>query len=367
MPSRFHLHLSISELKVASDLVDPPQPMLPSAFAMATDLLSAMQIPMLLRDGEGMVAEAVDVEETIHLIRRLQMLFQGFSDPLPGLVHARISVHAAEAGGRASGPGHDAYAGTPASPGAVLLCPEAYDEAQRIPGLRFKRVSVPGGMSPCWELLPPEWLAAGVRLPSTARGTGEADGAPTEAGKRADDRLLARIRAGGMVLSSRVLLLGKPLPGWALASCAGGAVVLLGSAMLAVRGHGKPHQLPVVADLPAAIHRPAAQPPVEVPAAAVAPVTRTAPGQSSDRSGAKQVVKNPAITVSPPPESEPGEHVGRGLSEEEIRLLLIKADKASGNGEYDKAITYYNYILRRDPRNAAAQRGLARAKQNRGG
>ena len=48
----------------------------------------------------------------------------------------------------------------------------------------------------------------------------------------------------------------------------------------------------------------------------------------------------------------------------EIEQMIARADKLSGDGSYDKAITLYNLVLRQDGRNPDALSGRDRAIRN---
>ena len=66
--------------------------------------------------------------------------------------------------------------------------------------------------------------------------------------------------------------------------------------------------------------------------------------------------------------AEPAEetHGARGLTftPAEISSLIAHADKDSGDGKFDKAIQEYRIVLRQDPANEAATRGLQKALYN---
>ena len=57
-------------------------------------------------------------------------------------------------------------------------------------------------------------------------------------------------------------------------------------------------------------------------------------------------------------------HSGVGYTPAELKKLVSKADQLAGNGNYDQAISFYEIVLRNDPKNADARRGLARAREN---
>jgi hypothetical protein len=61
-----------------------------------------------------------------------------------------------------------------------------------------------------------------------------------------------------------------------------------------------------------------------------------------------------------------GDRPSISFSPDEINQLLAWADKASGDGKFDDAISKYRTILRRDPSNVRAKAGLARAIANSG-
>ena len=52
------------------------------------------------------------------------------------------------------------------------------------------------------------------------------------------------------------------------------------------------------------------------------------------------------------------------FSSSEIEDLIVRADKDSGNGAYDRAILEYRTVLSNDPSNALAKKGLAKALYN---
>jgi hypothetical protein len=58
---------------------------------------------------------------------------------------------------------------------------------------------------------------------------------------------------------------------------------------------------------------------------------------------------------------------GRSLfSQADIPALLARADGYAGNGQYDRAISLYQVVLKIDPRNQSAREGLQRARGARG-
>ena len=50
----------------------------------------------------------------------------------------------------------------------------------------------------------------------------------------------------------------------------------------------------------------------------------------------------------------------------DIPALLARADGYSGKGQYDRAISLYQEVLKIDPRNQSAREGLQRAREARG-
>jgi hypothetical protein len=103
---------------------------------------------------------------------------------------------------------------------------------------------------------------------------------------------------------------------------------------------------------------PAASPPKPLVTTAVAPSAPVKP-----KTEAKD--KEP-VAQDPAPEIQAGKpHVDVFYSQQDIKTLLVKADQLSGNGKYDDAIAYYKRVLRQDPQNAEANRGIRRAMQNR--
>jgi Flp pilus assembly protein TadD len=68
------------------------------------------------------------------------------------------------------------------------------------------------------------------------------------------------------------------------------------------------------------------------------------------------------------PVAEPAEPQGNvhGITytPAEITSLIARAQKDSGNGNYDRAILEFRTVLNQDPSNAEAKQGLARALYN---
>jgi hypothetical protein len=56
---------------------------------------------------------------------------------------------------------------------------------------------------------------------------------------------------------------------------------------------------------------------------------------------------------------------GITFSPDEINRLIALADRESGDGKFDGAISTYKIVLKHDPSNARAKEGLARAIRNR--
>jgi hypothetical protein len=79
--------------------------------------------------------------------------------------------------------------------------------------------------------------------------------------------------------------------------------------------------------------------------------------------------KSSSVTTPPSPERPPAPKAQRpnayGFFPSDIPGLLEKADRESGDGEYDAAERHYRIVLALERNNSRAQKGLARNAQRR--
>jgi hypothetical protein len=127
-----------------------------------------------------------------------------------------------------------------------------------------------------------------------------------------------------------------------------------------------PPVIPVVAPATSALESPRDKP----KATAVVPANAPVPTQQRLRSKAAPAVKNEESAAL---KSKPSREVHSALapipamtySPVEINQIIARADKLSGDGNYDSAINLYNTVLKQDSKNLQARRGLDRAISNR--
>ena len=358
VPARFQLHVLLFEQKhplLAGEAA--PEPLLPFASIMLMDLLSAAEIPCYAPAGDRIVAKTVDVEQTILLIHHIQLLVQGFSKPLsdsllhPGMIVVPDGIQTASLAAM------ETYVSRKPAARLVLLSDELHAEALAIPGLKFRQFAGQPGMNGCWELISPGWLERTMPAPKTARA------------RAADPGSIEAASLGhppAMSFSSRAIALWPPRPISAVSVAAALVLALLGAVALARSGISR---TPVT--MPPSAERkppPASAPALPAPSPQPAPADKPYAPTRVDATPGPALEKKKHPTETPPPQPPPPEapHAG-GLGAAELQILLNKAERSAGDGDYDQAINYYHFILKRDPKNAEALHGLARAEQNRGG
>jgi hypothetical protein len=172
-----------------------------------------------------------------------------------------------------------------------------------------------------------------------------------------------------------------PLP-WIAVGCA--AVVALAAIAVRVSSSRKP-EAPIVQS--PALVRPAPVSPEVVPAkAAVSPspaatatdggaktVAKPTPQDTRDAAKAKRKAASSTKNTSGDEGDTGGDakkdgadKTGISFSPEEINQMIALADRESGDGKFDDAISTYNIVLKHDRSNARAKEGLARALRNKG-
>ena len=339
--------------------------LLPLARSMVHDALLAAEVPVEADSDGGMSAQPVDAEQALHIIRQIQRLCQGFSKGLEGcLVYPAMGVMRAPATDGVPAR-MNRLVGRWAKPGLVLLPRELYQEMLPMPGETFAEVS--GSDGDWWELLPPDWLERTITAP---RVTAASSGEVMQARVRDASRALASARGSGEHGIRAVLGGMQGRRGlWAGATIAVVGLCVAAGVFHARDGARAPQASPAVGS------RGVSEPRKESGASAVGvngsvPRPVAAPLPSAVKADGSAPVITPPTNRQAQEATQPAGKAdlerGRGsYSAEDIRILLEKADRLSGNGEYGRAIGYYNSVLRQDPRNVEAKRGLHRAEENR--
>jgi len=104
---------------------------------------------------------------------------------------------------------------------------------------------------------------------------------------------------------------------------------------------------------------PAAARPIPSATPALTPAEKRAAAKAA--AAAALAAKGPGKAATEPAPAEQASKGGDGYSAADINNLLAKADKATADGKYSLAITYYNSVLKADPGNARAKAGKEKA------
>ena len=222
-------------------------------------------------------------------------------------------------------------------------------------------------------------------VPSSALSSGAiAESAPSTTRSASAGRLsLADVRE-----HAALWLLRHLQPRMVSGSVASFAMILV-VALSAMVYHALPKRRPGRSAPAVQVSRPPVSRPAQpVPTQTAPPLVVPARAAAQDvRDGVKATATNiPASTKAPARESakrdlglpaprsasneddeetkQKAHHGGIGYTQAELRNLVFKADHLAGNGEYDEAISLYEIVLRNDPKDAEAHRGLARAREN---
>jgi hypothetical protein len=354
---------------------------LPSALAMVGDLLAVAGGEFRTSSATSLSAWFGDTLQAVNAARHLQRLVKGFSRAsIDGPLYACFTLTSG------SDPditddatlltSIDALRQTPSE--EVLFAGSICEAATVIPGLQFK---VPAAVlakktdtpqPTILQLLPPTHMEGFVDEPIELRVRSEdkvpvAPGSPPIGAQSliyAEPSLTqketpqpASATTGETAASSITQLFQKITPHWVIITVS--TVVVLASILIfSPIFKSSPHPTPQPAASgnekptapPPPIPKPAGPIVVDRPAPTSKPndSTHTRAGKEAAPEEPKPVRGSRAVTFSPA----------------EIDLLIARADKDTGDGNYDRAIKEYNTVLNQDPSNALAKKGLAKAIHN---
>jgi hypothetical protein len=379
---------------------------LPSALAMVGDLLRVAGGEIRNSSTTSLSASFRETVQAVNAARRMQRLVRGFSRAsVEGPLYACFILTSLQ----------DADSGTDADllncidavkqaqPGEVLFVGSICEAAKSIPGLQFE---VPAG-SPktgdsdtpqrtILQLLPPihmegyidEPVEAVVRMdvkkpPTTIVSTpigqlsvsSELSPAPKRevASAVAVPAVTSISAAGDETGASFNINRSLPLkinPRWAIAGVSGVALVaslLIFSPIL--KNSSRPPQnqsFPAPSSsAPSSSEKSDAPPPVPQSNGEPQLTTKTpaSPSAKQNESGHARTGKEQSPEEFRPAPVRGGQH-GVTFTPAEIDLLIARADKDTGDGNYDRAIQEYTTVLNQDPSNALAKKGLAKAVRN---
>jgi hypothetical protein len=355
---------------------------LPSALVMVGDLLSVAGGEFRTSSATSLSAWFGDTLQAVNAARHLQRLVKGFSRAsVDGPLYACFTLTSG------SDPditddttlltSIDALRQTPSE--EVLFAGSICDAATVIPGLQFK---VPAAVlakktdSPqctILQLLPPTYMEGFVDEPIELRVRPEdkmpvAPGSPPIGAQSliyAEPSLTQKeppqptpAAIGKIDTSPTIQLFQKITPHWVII-CVSTVVVLASILIFSPIFKSSPHPAP---SQPAASgnEKPTASPPpIPQPAAPIVVDKPAPPPKQNDsthtRAGKEATPEEPkpvrgdrAVTFSPA----------------EIDILIARADKDTGDGNYDRAIKEYTTVLNQEPSNALAKKGLAKAIHN---
>jgi hypothetical protein len=359
---------------------------LPSALAMVGDLLAVGGGEFRTSSSTSLSAWFGDTLQAVNAARRLQRLVRGFSQAsAEGPLYACFTLTSGNEPDIAADAtlltSIDALRNTACE--EILFAGTICEDAAEIPGLQFKvptavtlakRADTP--QTPVLQLLPPAHMDGYVDEPIESRVRPEdkvpvAPGTPPIGAQSpifAEPSLTPRKETPaasskkdpshdipGPKISPRLAIIGVS------------AVVVLASILIfSPIFKSSPHPTP-------APSQPAASGTDKTPALP-APTPTLAPQPAQPAVATKPTPPPPKQTEPPhtratkeaaPEEPRPqrGEHVVT-FTPAELDYLIARADKDTGDGKFDKAIEEYNTVLKQDPSNALAKKGLAKAIHN---
>ncbi len=360
---------------------DAPVPLLTvpsSALAMVSDLLTIDGGELRDSTASPLTASFKESFRAVNSARHLQRLVRGFSRAsVTGPFHASFTLmHAHEA---AMGVAIGIQERSQTQPGQVLCVGSLCDFIRSIPGLQFTSPSTGSEASGnVLQLLPPMHMEGYVHEALEPRVSADMGkplpmAAPSIVLPPVTISVEAEHSVGPLADKYSSGDINVPVktfnPRWVIGGVAAAAVV--GSILIFVPASKK--YTPAAAQPDSA---PSSQPSSPTPAlpapANNQPLTRTVQPAPARQESAAAKQKDAARTRStPPPVPEQAEvevpkttSHGINFNSSEIEDLIVRADKDAGNGAYDRAILEYRTVLNRDPSNAAAKRGLAKALYN---
>jgi hypothetical protein len=364
-----------------------------SAVGLVSDLLAA-EGDEVHETAPGLLAASF--RSTAHAVtaaRHIQRLATGYSRASAAVpLRSCVTLTRVQEAGNGDGPRGLQQAHT----GQVLLVGGICEAARSIPGLQFAELAeglrllppvhmegyvdealeitapievsapAPEVEEAAWEQVaePPAAMQPEATMP--VRGTSAAwPAASVSAGREAE---------------------GKPgVPRWAIFGVAGVVVAAIVAAVVVFSHSSSSHSAPAPEQIaaPANVEGPALAPAAPPPAgpakaqspakqAGVAATQQKAPDGNAAGSATGPAAGSAGSAVPAPaaeePAAEPAEPQGNvhGITytAAEITSLIARAQKDSGNGNYDRAILEFRTVLNQDPSNAEAKQGLARALYN---
>jgi len=364
---------------------------LPSALAMVGDLIAAVGGEFRESSTTSISASFPETVHAVNAARRLQRLVIGFSRASAERpLYACFTITNLKEADTDSDPSLLSCIDTvkQAQSGEVLFLGGICETVKSIPGLQFKTpIGAPLSRKPeqpptILQLLPPEHMEGFVnepvetprkeeRLPLTTAPSNIPDQPvlfvpqpPVQ--KSAAPTIIPRISATSADTNSAAIpssLSMKIKPRWAIISFS--SVAVLATILIFVpifRSSPKPApnqlQPPTTSNPVASPALPPSQP--SEPAHSEPPVKATAkPSEPARPHPTKEV-------TAEEPKPAPRSGLAVTFNQQEIDILIARADKDTGDGKYDQAIREYNTVLSQDPTNALAKRGLAKALHNKG-
>jgi hypothetical protein len=374
---------------------------LPSALAMVGDLLRVAGGEIRNSSTTSLSASFRETVQAVNAARRMQRLVRGFSRAsVEGPLYACFILTSLQ----------DVDSGTDADllncidavkqtqPGEVLFVGSICEAAKSIPGLQFKVLTgspqVGDSDTPqrtILQLLPPIHMegyideqvepparAGGKKPPTTIvsppKGQPSTPSQPPlapkgEVASAAAVPAVTSISAAGDDADASFnidrSLPPRINPRWAILGVSGVALVaslLIFSPILKNSSRPPQNQPPPT---PPNSEKPNAPPPVPQSNGEPQLTTKTPapPSAKQNESGHARTGKEQSPEELRPTPVRGGQH-GVTFTPAEIDLLIARADKDTGDGNYDRAIQEYTTVLNQDPSNALAKKGLAKAVRN---
>jgi hypothetical protein len=356
---------------------------LPSALAMVGDLLAIAGGEFRTSSSTSLSAWFGDTLQAVSAARRLQRLVKGFSRAsIDGPLYACFTLTSGTEPDIAEDvtllSSIDALKHTASE--EIIFAGTICEVATEIPGLEFKvptaavlanKTDTP--QREILQLLPPTHMEGFVDEPIEPRVRPEDKvpvapgsppigaqsfiyGEPSLTQKETPRPVPATI--GKTAVSPLIQLFQKITPHWVIISVS--TVVVLASILIfSPIFKSSPHPAPLQPAASGSEKIPAPPPPIPKPTGPIGADKPAPPPRPNDSTHTR------ASKEAAPEEPKPA-RADRAVtfSPAEIDLLIARADKDTGDGNYDRAIKEYNTVLNQDPSNALAKKGLAKAIHN---
>ena len=363
----------LSDTPPAPPAVPSQMPVPPSAFAMVNDLLAVDGGQLQDSPSGSLSATFQDSVRAVNAARHLQRLVRGYSRAsTAGSLHASLMLlHVTDAEAAANG----AFSGH-AQTGQVMCVGSLCDSIRSIPGLQFTNPPIAPSGNPTLsgtvlQLLPPvhmEGYVNEVYEPRVRIEAGKPSPVIAEPPQSRPPASSGELRPITVRSSIDPKVSGKMInPRWVIAAVA--AVVVVGTILIFspwLKNSSHP-AVPQTAPGPAPTSQQVAPPAVGplTPPVSPSPAKTHATVTIKQKDSAHSSLTVPSGTPDQADVATPrsSQH-GMNFSSSEIEALIVRADKDSGNGAYDRAILEYRTVLSYDPSNALAKRGLAKAQYN---